>query len=994
MFPGLMHRFFLFFPALLALAWPLISPGQKYDFVNYSIEEGLVQSQVNNTAQDQYGMLWISTYGGISRFDGNTFTNFNYGNGLMHSLTSRVFVDDQNTVWIGTEAGLQAYDGKGFRTIGIAPDNRRRHVNDLAQAPDGSIIALLSGWQLFKLNPGSQLLEAFSDTAVSVTAVAADTSGLYAAFAKKGIYKWSGGQWQVFCPFTPADSGIVIRKMMWSRSGKGLWVIGRGALFSCEQGRLVKKNTGIPSPVLCLEEDPAGDLYLGTTRGAYKLSPGQSAEHIGLLQGLTDNAVFHIFRDREENLWFSTDGNGIFKFHDRSFRIYDRGSGLSGSIIMGLARDHENNYWAGSLENGLSVIRDKTIRNIKLPTGKTEASKIVCVFVDAGQSVWIGTSGDGLWRYRNNKFERVGWDTPRFPRHFTSINQDSRGVIWLTSPMTVSRIENGLPIPMPGVYLSCFSTFEINPDTLLLGTAQGLFSINRQYELKPFEVPGTQGFVIGSINRWGDLLVFGTSENGLVVWDPQTGKSYVCNEKNGLSSNMTFSVLPDGASLYVGTINGLNKVGFDKISGTFQVRPLKSANQKLGPECNQNAILKDPEGRIWAGTTKGIYIYDPKPAAPLLPPRLFLKSLTIHSQLPDSTMGTDSLAAWYRIPRELRLKHRQNHLSFSLIAVHLTAPEKLRYQYFLSGADTVYSAPDPVPSVIYPNLAPGDYTFRARALLDSDPPIYSSELAYPFSIKPPFYQTNWFRLLAVLFLLLTGAVIQKIRMVLRARQQRLLKEARMQEQLLIQQRTSEDLHDDLGNKITRLSLLTDILQTKLGGNEEQHKLMAQIRENIQGLYMGTKDIIWALAPGNNSLMDVAGRIQNFGTELFQDSRITFKSCPPDPSFEEIKPPFEYSRNLIMICKEAFGNILKHSGATHASIEFSLQPSSIFDGTGLTVEIRDNGIGMPENQGMKKGYGLDNMQKRIARVGGQIQFLPNTPQGTLIRIRIKIPRTVG
>lgn len=994
MVPGLMHKYVPILLALLAQSWVILCPGQKYDFVNYNIEEGLVQSQVNNTDQDKFGMLWISTYGGISRFDGNAFTNFNYGNGLMHSLTSRVFVDNQNTVWIGTEAGLQAYDGTGFKSIGIAPQNRRRHVHDLTQAPDGSIIALLSGWQLYKFNPGTQLLEAFSDTAEHVTAIVSDTSGLYASFSKKGIYKWSGGQWQVYCPFTASDSGLVIRKMMWSRSGQGLWVLGRGGLFSCDQGRLVKKETGIPSPLLSLGEDQAGTLYLGTTRGAYKLSPGRSPEHIGLLQGLTDNAVFHIFSDREGNLWFSTDGNGIFRFHDQSFRIYDRGSGLSGNIIMGLARDNQNNYWAGSLENGLSVIRDNTIRTIRLPTGHSETSKIVCVFVDAAQTVWIGTSGDGLWRFRNNKYERVGWNTPKFPKHFTSINQDSRGVIWLTSPMTVSRIENDQPIPIPEVYMACFSTFELNPDTILLGTAEGVFSINRQYRLKPFEVPGTKGFVIGTILRWGDHMVFGTSENGLLVWDPRTGKSYVCNEKNGLTSNMTFSILPDGESLYVGTINGLNKVGFDKTSGTFHVRPLKSANQKLGPECNQNAILKDPDGRIWAGTTKGIYIYDPKPATPLLPPRIYLKAVAVHSNLPDSTMGRDSLVAWYRIPRDLKLSHRQNHLSFSLIAVHLTAPEKLKYQYFLAGADTVYSAPDHIPSVIYPNLAPGDYVFRARAMLDSESPIYSSELAYPFSIKPPFYQTNWFRLLAILFLVLTGAVIQKIRMILRARQRRLLKEARMQEQLLIQQRTSEDLHDDLGNKITRLSLLTDILQTKLTGNEEQNKLMAQIRENIQGLYMGTKDIIWALAPGNNSLMDVAGRIQNFGTELFQDSKITFKSCPPDPVFEEIKPPFEYSRNLIMICKEAFGNILKHSMASHASIEFSLVPSTIFDGTGLTIEIRDNGIGMPENNGIKKGYGLDNMQKRIARIGGQIQFLPNPPQGTLIRIKIKIPRTVG
>ncbi len=113
-------------------------------------------------------------------------------------------------------------------------------------------------------------------------------------------------------------------------------------------------------------------------------------------------------------------------------------------------------------------------------------------------------------------------------------------------------------------------------------------------------------------------------------------------------------------------------------------------------------------------------------------------------------------------------------------------------------------------------------------------------------ICPRFYEKAWFRISAICLLILMGALIQKYRMVLRSRQHQLIEETRRQEQVKIQQRTSEDLHDDLGNKITRLSLLTDILQTKLEGHTDQHKLVSQIRENIQGLYLGTKDIIWAL----------------------------------------------------------------------------------------------------------------------------------------------------
>jgi ligand-binding sensor domain-containing protein/signal transduction histidine kinase len=982
----------------IALLCSLLHTGkglaQKYDFVNYGIEEGLVQSQVNKIVQDQYGMLWISTLGGISRFDGKEFSNFNYGNGLVHSLTSTVFVDRTNTIWIGSEAGLQSYNGRNFKIHEIVTRSKRRTIREIQQTADGSLFALMNGWRLFKLNAGTTALESVTDTTQIITTITTDSSELYAAFFKKGIFRWSGGQWLPVFKLVGRDTNIVFRQLSWSASRQGLYGLGEDGLFFISEGRMDPVEVNFPSSPMCMEIDHQGTIYVGTIRGAYKILPNQKPEFIGQLQGLSDNGIMDIFRDREDNLWFASDGNGIFKFHDQTFRIYDRGSGLSGNIIMALAKDTAETIWAGSLENGLSVIDRGKITHHLLPTGTIQGNKINCLFIDRAQDVWIGTLGEGLWRYKNKKFERIGKDIPRFPRSYTSIYQDSKNTIWLTSPAGLAKIENGTPMLVPGLNVACFSVIEYLPDSMIIGTSNGMYGINRKLQYSPFELPGTAGLLISSMRKWGKYIVLGTSENGIVLWDPSNGKTFGCNEKNGLSSNMTFSILPVGDVLYVSTVNGLNKITFNESTSAFNVRPLKSANQKLGPECNQNALLQDYSGRIWVGTTKGIYIYEPRPFQELDPPRLYLKSVQVSSQALDSAFGPDTLIAWASIPKSLFLNHRQNHLTFSLLGIHLSAPEKMKYQYFLSGTDTLYSIPNPVPWAIYPNLPPGKYTFKARAVLDTDPPVYSNELTYDFRINPPFYQTNWFRLIGILTLLLAGAVIQKIRMVIRTRHQALLKETRLQEQIKIQQRTSEDLHDDLGNKITRLSLLTDILQTKLEGNVEQNKLMSQIRDNIQGLYVGTKDIIWALAPNNNTLYEVVNRIYNFGMELFQDTQVHFRYIDTDPEFKEVKPPFEYSRNIIMVTKEAFNNILKHANASQASIEFDLTPSSLHDGWNLTIWIKDNGQGIPEQMSLKKGYGLDNMQKRISRIGGHLHISPNLPQGTAIQIKIKIPRSEG
>ena len=989
-----LSKIWIFVGLACSMLISVVSRAQKYDFVNYGIEEGLVQSQVNQIVQDQYGMLWISTLGGISRFDGKEFSNFNYGNGLVHSLTSTVFVDRANTIWIGSEAGLQSYDGRRFKIHDIVTRSKRKTIREIHQTGDGSLFTLVNGWRLFKLNEETAALEPFTDTTQIITTITSDTKELYAAFFKKGVSRWSGGQWSPVVKFEGRDTNIVFRQLLWSESRQGLYGLGEYGLFFMANGKMDPVEIDFPSSPMCMETDHQGNLYVGTIRGAYKIQPNLKPEFIGQAQGLTDNGIMDIYRDVEDNLWFASDGNGIFKFHDQTFRIYDRGSGLSGNIIMALAKDSSETIWAGSLENGLSVIDHGKIIHHLIPTTTTQGNKINCLFIDKSQTVWIGTLGEGLWRYKNKKFERVGKDISKFPRSYTSIYQDSKNTIWLTSPAGLAKIEDGKPMLVPGLNVACFSVIEYLPDSMIIGTSNGLYGINHKLQFSPIEVAGTEGLLISSMRNWGKYIVLGTSENGLVLWDTSDGKTFGCNEKNGLSSNMTFSILPVGDVLYASTVNGLNKISFNAINNTFTVRPLKSANQKLGPECNQNALLQDSSGRIWVGTTKGIYIYEPRPTQALEPPRLFLKSVQVSSQAVDSAFGPDTLIAWSTIPKSLLLDHKQNHLTFSLQGIHLSAPEKMKYQYFLTGTDTLYSAPNPVPWAIYPNLPPGKYTFKARAVLDADPPVYSNELTYDFQINPPFYQTNWFRLIGILTLLLAGAVIQKIRFIIRTRQQALLKETRLQEQIKIQQRTSEDLHDDLGNKITRLSLLTDILQTKLEGNVEQNKLMSQIRDNIQGLYVGTKDIIWALAPNNNTLYEVVNRIYNFGVELFQDTQVHFRYVDTDPDFKEVKPPFEYSRNIIMITKEAFNNILKHANASQASIEFDLSPSSLHDGWNLTVLIKDNGQGIPEQMSLKKGYGLDNMQKRITRIGGHLHISPNQPQGTVIQIKIKIPRSEG
>lgn len=970
---------------------------QKYDFVNFTIEHGLVQSQVNNIIQDKDGMLWISTLGGISRFDGKEFYNYNFGKGLLHSFTQFVLPGYRNTIWIGSNEGIQSFDGRKFTSYKILSSGQRNGVTQICQSADHSIYILLNDHKIYKYDDRASLFAPLRDTLEKVTAITIDSNTLYAAAFKKGIFKLEQDHWKNVIVFKQQDNMVNIRSFVHSKYSKGMYILGTTGLFWSNGDSIRTLQLPFQALMLSLAESSQHELYIGTLKGAYKWdTETQVSEYLGRLQGLSDNSINDIFVDREGNTWFGTNGNGIYRYHDRSFTIYDQSTGLHGNIVMALAKDPvDKTIWAGTLEGGLNKIKGGIITKVNHP----ESDKINCLTFSQDGALWIGTIDNGLWKLHHGAFSQIGKNLEQFPHSFTAIEELTDHTIWVTSNRGVLRINaaNSKIDFIPEIKNGCFSIYELNKDSIVVGSSNGLQIIRKDLSAIPWDIEGTKGFVIGFIKPWKDYIIFGTSENGLIFWNKVTRRSFTCNEKNGLTSNMTFSILALENEIYTGTINGLNKItvlpdGHDKIK--FNVTPVSSSNQKLGPECNQNSILKDADGTIWLGTTNGIYLYNPHQTLALAPPKIFLKTIDIFSRPLDSTIVRDTLHAWSPNPSTLILRPSQNHITFNVSGLQLSAPEKIKYQYYLIGADTTYTEASTTSTVIYPNLAPGRYTFKAKALIEAHPTIYSDELNFSFLINPPFYQKNWFRFTFIATLLLIGALIQQYRMILKERQLRLVDEVRKQEQIKIQQRTSEDLHDDLGNKITRLSLLTDILQTKMNPDDDQNKLMSQIRENIQGLYMGTKDIIWALAPNHNSLADAMHRINSFGSELFQDSSIQFRACEIDPSFKALKPPFEFSRNLIMISKEALHNILKHSEAKHASFECTY-PTSTHDDPGIIrIEIKDDGVGLNSRDVNQQGNGLDNLRKRIERIGGTIRFLANIPHGTRILIEAKIPQSVG
>jgi len=192
--------------------------------------------------------------------------------------------------------------------------------------------------------------------------------------------------------------------------------------------------------------------------------------------------------------------------------------------------------------------------------------------------------------------------------------------------------------------------------------------------------------------------------------------------------------------------------------------------------------------------------------------------------------------------------------------------------------------------------------------------------------------------------------------------------------------TAEDFHDDIGNKLTRIIILADLLDRKMSNqNDEQKQIVTKIRENAENLYKDANDILWSVDPKNDNLSKVLDRIKYFAIDLFNntDTNVVLDDFKVE---KDLNLSVELIRNINMIFKELLYNIFKHAGAETVKL------TSRADEEKINLVVSDDGKGFHENSEIK-GRGLANIKKRARRINGSIEIETLPGMGTKTSLTI-------
>jgi signal transduction histidine kinase len=195
-------------------------------------------------------------------------------------------------------------------------------------------------------------------------------------------------------------------------------------------------------------------------------------------------------------------------------------------------------------------------------------------------------------------------------------------------------------------------------------------------------------------------------------------------------------------------------------------------------------------------------------------------------------------------------------------------------------------------------------------------------------------------------------------------------------------RISQDMHDDVGASLTRISILSDLAKNKPDITGETRQWLGQISDTSRSVMEEMSQIVWALNPKNDTLEGLVAYLRRFANEFLEPTTV---NCTFDLPEELPKKALsvEIRRNIYLVVREALHNVVKHSGAARVDIRLS-----IVDGR-FSISIRDDGKGFDPEKLELPGNGLVNMKKRMNDIGGEVVIKSEPGFGTGIELIVSL-----
>lgn len=1002
-------------------------------FSHFDTEQGLLNNFIRYLYFDSRGHLWIGSEGGVSRYDGLQFTHYTTEEGLTNNAVISIAEDATGRMWFGTRGGgINILDGSEiihFTANDVLTSNVVWHI--IRDSADRMWVALRGGGLMRFHNdtfhhystenglPHNAVLFLYED----------DSQNLWIGTENGGVSKFDGQYFHNYNTSHGLSNDLV---MSISQDAAGTMWFGTLLGLTRYDGSTfthINESHGLKSEVVfTLLTDKTGNLWMGTRSGGLSRYNGDMFSHFTTRDGLSNNIIVSSLEDRRGRLWFGTEGGGISRFNKAEdgqnafFEHLGSRQGLNHNIIMSLHEDGYGRIWIGTAGGGLHIYDntrpDTEPEIIYANVPGTSLGFVFSIYEDRHGTIWFGTTG-GVVRFeprpgsrgQAGTFTQIGVAEGLSSDNVFSITEDRYGHYWFGTNGGVTRftpdmeggtgefvhftVENGLTSNL------IWTVFEDSNGIIWLGTQSGITAL----------LPDPE-----RVRRTGSILRI--------------------TEQHGLINNDVRNILEDRrGNLWFGSSFGLSSLDPERAASLTR-RVMESSSPVadevffrnfsyedgfLGIGNFRNSIMEDSEGHIWIGSGDRLTVHYPETAGSgqrIPAPGIQLTGIELFNEQLDwmnpalqedraielgngievRNVRFSGLSPWYHIPEQLSLAFNNNFLSFNYAGISMHQPHLILFRYKLEGMDTNWNPVTTRTTAPYGNVPPGRYTFRVKAMNSNG--LWSEEFAFPFIIRPPWWQTVWAYTFYTLFFAgsLFGFVqFERRRLVAKERErarEKELEQAReierayenlkaTQDQLIQQEKlaslgqlTAGIAHEiknplNFVNNFSELSIeLIEEIYEELekvessDAKEEIEDILADIKSNLEKIYQhGSRadGIVKSMllhsrgGSGKAEPADLNSIIQEYMNLAFHGMK-----AGKNPINVGLQKELDETVGMVPLITEDFSRVLinMYNNAfdamrekVQANPESGYQPLLIVrsrsDNGKVAIEIEDNGPGIPE-----------------------------------------------
>ena len=949
--------------------------------VEASLPNNYIRAQEEDPTEP--GVLWVGTNGGgLGRFDPvrEQFTRFTTNaadaSAISSNTISVLFADTEGHLWIGTtNAGLNRYhpETNTFEVWRNVPgeinslvDNTILAIYEPPSTPGTLWIGTQNGLTLFDTKAG-RFEHYISDPQDPTTL----SHGTVTAFAEAGGFVWCSTidgvlhrfdqatrQFQRYGQLSGVEPLESISVLVASRHdptilwigtrGQGLIALNVDTMEATQFTRVAGEPTSLSrADVLTLVEDDDGLLWVGTTAGVNKASlHGKRFTPYGYdpesADTLSTPTVLTLYEAPSEPdvVWIGTERGGLNRFDRKAgtYTHYFTAPDHPLNLVLAIHEDRLGQLWLGRDRRDLYLLDRITGAFSAYPLASGIERLIVKQIYEAPSLpgiLWVATRGLGLVRFesRTRQVQQYYTTNTSEPAHlssnhiwFVQESPDERGILWIATH------DGGL------------NRLDIQSDSVTV------------YRRETSCLPSNS--IVSIAFGEPDILWLGTFDDGLVRFNSRTTTCETYTLSDGLPYMRIGITLADRhRHLWLGTGNGL--IRFNPLRKTFT--RFTEADGLQGNIFHFQAQHQNARGELFMGGANGFNIFHPD-------------SITIRERPPEIRITEIVVGDKMYLFREkhdrgepIRLHHTENDITFRFATSDLTRPSTNRYKVRLAPDDSTWDLLDVGVSHWQGRLEPGKYTFEVRGT-NSDGIWSLKSASIVFIIVPPLWQRWWFWGLVAGFSLGLVIVVYQYRIY----QLRVLDDTR--------QRIADDLHDDIGSKISNIALRLDLAGRRRSLRDEERTELVELSQIARGVVINLRDTIWIVDAKHDSLLNLAIRMEQVAEQMLRGHRYTFATSPDLP---DIALHMEQRRHVFLVFKEALHNAVRHSQAPNVDISLDYADGQVL------LTVKDNGIGFDTHRVQGDGRGLKTMKSRAVTLQGNLDIDSIHGEGTTVQLHFPI-----